>query len=90
MTDAERLDFLAGQVHALMGFAQAVISTHHAPERLARHLDSIGQMALARAEGTLVSDDYVDGVQDVQNRLKRGVEIALGQREARNSTDRSG
>jgi hypothetical protein len=80
MTEAEKkIEFLGGQIHALMGFALAVINTHPAPARLSRNLDFVGQTTLAHAEGSLVTDAYVDGVQDVQDRLKRGVEMALQQ-----------
>jgi hypothetical protein len=80
MTDDE-LEFIAGQVHALMGFALAVIDAHPAPARLAQSIDSIGQVTLARAEGVLVSDRYIDGIQNVMDRLRYGVETALGRQE---------
>ena len=79
MTESEKIQFLGGQVHALIGFALAIIHTHPAPVRLPRHLDFVGQITLARAEGSLVSDEYLDGVQDVQNRLTHAVETALRQ-----------
>jgi hypothetical protein len=77
MTESEKIEFLAGQIHALMGFALAVINTHPSPAQLSRHLDFAGEITLARAEGTLVSDHYVEGLQNVQDRLRRGVETAL-------------
>jgi hypothetical protein len=40
MTDSEKLEFLAGRVHALVGFATAVITSHPNPMVLARHLES--------------------------------------------------
>lgn len=80
MTEAEKIEFLGGQAHALVGFALAVIYAHPAPAELARYLDLVGPATLARAEGEPVPDEYVAGVQDVQDRLRRGVEMALAQR----------
>jgi hypothetical protein len=79
MTDSEKLEFLAGQVHALMGFAMAVITSHPNRSLLAEHFEKIAEINLARAEGELVSDDYVDGVLDVKERLKRTLETVLVQ-----------
>ena len=76
MTDSEKIEFLAGQVHALMGFAIAIITTSADPTRLARHLDFVGEITLARTEGASVPDSYVEGVQDIQDRLTRAVETA--------------
>jgi len=76
------IQFLAGQVHALMGFALAIINTHPSPRTLARQLDLVGQVTLARSEASTVSDDFVEGVQNVQDRLETGVQIALGRRAA--------
>jgi hypothetical protein len=89
MTDSEnrKLEFIGGQVHALMGFALAVIDTHPAPARLAQSIDSIGQITLARAEGILVSDRYIDGIQNVMGRLRRGLETALAHQEPHNSDE---
>ncbi len=80
MTDSEKIEFLAGRVHALLGFAMAVITSHPNPSLLAQHLEKIGEVNLARAEAEPVSDDYVDGVLDIKDRLKRAVETVLGQK----------
>lgn len=86
MTESEKIEFLGGQVHALMGFAIAVITTNADPAKLARHLDFVGQVTLARTENDLVSDTYIEGIQDVQDRLKRAVETALKQRAGPNKS----
>jgi hypothetical protein len=80
MTDSEKIEFLAGRVHALLGFATAVITSHPNPSILAQHLEKIGEINLARAESETVSDDYVEGVLDIKNRLKRAVETVLAQK----------
>ena len=81
MTDSEKLDFLGGQVHALMGFALAAIKAHHDLAKFAWHFDSVGKTTLKRVEATLTSESYVDGVKDVQDRLGRGIGISLGRQE---------
>lgn len=80
MTDSEKIEFLGGQVHALIGFATAIIIADPTPARLQKYLDYVGEINLARAEGALVSESYVEGVLDVKDRLKRAVETALKQR----------
>ena len=80
MTETEKIEFLGGQVHALIGFATAMITADDNPERLQKHLNIIGEVSLARAEGSLVPESYIDGVLDVRDRLRRAVEMALKQR----------
>jgi hypothetical protein len=79
MTDSEKLEFLAGRVHGLIGFATAIITSHPNLGVLAHHLKTVGEINLARAETELVSDEYVRGVEDVKGRVERAVEIALAQ-----------
>jgi hypothetical protein len=76
----EKIEFIAGQVHALMAFAQAVISTHPNLALLARHLDHIGTINLAHAETSPVHEEYVLGVEDIRGRLKEAVTNAAAQR----------
>jgi hypothetical protein len=80
MTESEKIEFLAGRVHALLGFATAVITSHPNPTVLAQHLEKIGEINLARAETEPVAEEYVDGVLDIKNRLKNAVEMTLAQR----------
>jgi hypothetical protein len=79
MTDDEKLEFLAGQVHALVGFAPAVITSHPNLGVLARHLEKVGQINSVSAETSLASDAYVEGVRNMQDRLKAIVEMASAQ-----------
>jgi hypothetical protein len=64
----------------LIGFATALITSHPNLALLAEHLEKAGELNLARAESTPVSDAYVEGVLEVKDRLRKLVEIALGQR----------
>jgi hypothetical protein len=80
MTSEEKIAFLGGQVHALIGFATALITSHPNLALLAEHLEKAGELNLARAESMPVADVYVEGVLDVKDRLREIVEIASGQR----------
>lgn len=86
MTDSEKIEFLGGQVHALIGFATAIILADRDPVRLGRYLDYVGQINLAKAEGVAVPDIYVEGVQDIRDRLASAVETALAHRVNPNET----
>jgi hypothetical protein len=76
----EKIEFVVGQVHALVGFAQAVISSHPNLAVLARHLDHVGTVNLAHAETAAVHEEYVLGVEDIRDRLKEAVANAVAQR----------
>ena len=80
MNNSEKIEFLGGQVHALIGFATAVITASDDLAYLARHLDFVSQTNLVKAENALVDEMYVEGVLDVQKRLKSAVETALAHR----------
>jgi hypothetical protein len=88
MTDSEKLEFLAGQVHALVGFGLAAINTHPSLASLARHLDLAEKATLARVEASAATHDYVDGLRDVFDRLKTGLESARALRKKRNKPRR--
>jgi hypothetical protein len=79
--EARRIDFLAGQVHSLIGFALAMVNTHPDPAKLQKHLEAADLAAVSVAGGLLVSDDFLKGMEDVAVRLRVSVETAL-QRQA--------
>ena len=76
----EKIEFLGGEVHALVGFAHAVIASHPNLAVLARHLDQIGTVNLATAETAAVREEYVLGVEDIRDRLKSSATSLLAQR----------
>jgi hypothetical protein len=80
MNQSEKIEFLGGQVHALVGFAQAVILSHPNLAELAQHLEQIGTANLAAAETAAVREEYVLGVEDIRDRLKLAVTSALARR----------
>jgi hypothetical protein len=68
--------FLAGQVHALVGFCVTLINTHPSPADLSLHLDAVEQITLAHVESTLVIEDFLHGVRNVFDRLRTAVASA--------------
>jgi len=76
MTDTgetENVGFLAGQVHALVGFCVTIINTHPWPADLSQHIEAVEHVTLARVESTLVIENFLDGVRNVFDRLKTAV-----------------
>jgi len=74
--ETENVRFLAGQVHALVGFCVTIINTHPSPAELSLHLDAVEHVTLARAESTLVIEDFLHGVRNVFDRLRTAVASA--------------
>jgi DNA-binding GntR family transcriptional regulator len=77
MTEAEKIEYLGGQVHALVGFAVAVITADEAPQRLARYIELLSEINAAKTAASLASDTYLEGLDNVQSRLKQAVETAV-------------
>jgi len=71
--ETQNVRFLAGQVHALVGFCVTLINTHPSPADLSLHLDAIEQVTLARVESTLVIEEFLHGVRNVFDRLRAAV-----------------
>jgi hypothetical protein len=80
MDQNEKIEFLGGQMHALVGFAHAVITSHPNLAVLAQHLDEIGKVNLATAETSAVPEEYVLGVEDIRDRLRAAVTSTLAHR----------
>jgi hypothetical protein len=74
--ETENMRFVAGQVHALVGFCVTLINTHPAPADLSLHLDAVEQITLAHVESTLVIEDFLHGVRNVFDRLRTAVASA--------------
>jgi hypothetical protein len=87
MTAEEKIEFLAGQVHGLIGFCSAIINDHPSPARLSRWLDESEQLNLAHVESTLVREEYLYGLRDVMDRLQKAVANARA-RQTRPTQDR--
>ena len=91
MNEKEKLEFVAGQVHMLVGFLLAVIDVHPAVDELAGLFETFEQVTLANTEATLISECYLDGQLDISRRLKRRLktasEKAQAQQEAHKARD---
>jgi hypothetical protein len=79
--ESENVHYIAGQVHALVGFCVAVINSHPSPEMLGLHLDAVEHVTLAHVESTLVMEDFLEGVRNVFDRLKAAVADAEARQE---------
>jgi hypothetical protein len=88
--ETENLRFLAGQVHALVGFCVTLINTHPSPGELSLHLDAVEQVTLARVESTLVIEDFLHGVRNVFDRLRAAVVSAETRQANHRETGRRG
>jgi hypothetical protein len=67
--------------HALVGFCIAVINTHPSPAELRLHIEAAEHVTLAKAESTLVLEDFLEGVRNVFDRLKTAVADAEARQE---------
>jgi hypothetical protein len=81
--ETENVHFIAGQVHALVGFCVAVINSHPSPEMLGLHLDAVEHVTLAHVESTLVMEDFLEGTRNVFDRLRAAVADAEARQEER-------
>jgi hypothetical protein len=69
MLDADRLDYLAGQVHALLTFACAAIEAHPDPLLLRRKFERLQEIALSKTEPARVKEVYLDGQRETHESL---------------------
>lgn len=69
MTDADRLNYLAGQVHTLLTFAGAIIKAHENPLILKDQFLRLDQVALSQSEATTVQEAYLEGQRDMVKSL---------------------
>jgi hypothetical protein len=79
MDQSEKIEFLAGEVHALMGFATAIVMTHPDISELAEQIEQTAQANLALAEGSVVPDEFVEGVQHIWDRIRKAIKTSQAQ-----------
>ena len=65
MTDADRLDFVAGQVHGLKTIIAALIPISSNREYARQEIAKASLAATGRTGSTSVSDEFLAGLQDV-------------------------
>jgi hypothetical protein len=66
--------FIAGQVHALVTFAQVLASLHPDRDALLVHFSAAEQIGLAKVENQLASPFLVKGYQDAIDHIRRAIE----------------
>jgi hypothetical protein len=71
MDDSERIQFIGGQVLALMHFATVLINTHPNRASLRKHFEFVKQVGLAKVEGQPVPDAYLDGMNEVHEQIEK-------------------
>lgn len=69
MTDSDRLNYLAGQVHTLLTFAGALIKAHPTPFILKDQFMRLEQIALSQSESTTVQEAYLEGQREMGESL---------------------
>lgn len=83
MTDAERIDYLTGQVVALKGFCIALIASHPDPELLGHAIERTGEQAVALALPTSASDALLAGLANIQTALEGTLQLRRGAQESK-------
>ncbi|ABE39033.1 hypothetical protein [Rhodopseudomonas pseudopalustris] len=77
----DKLDFMNGQVKALLNFANAVIKAHPAPEQLRHHFETIARANPTSPEGLSLSEAYVDGMTDIDRKIAVALEHVIASRQ---------
>ncbi|KPF92369.1 hypothetical protein NML43_02230 [Rhodopseudomonas palustris] len=73
----DKIDFMNGQIKALLNFANAVIKAHPAPDKLRHHFETIARADPNSPEGLSLSEAYVDGMHDIDRKIAVALEHAI-------------
>jgi hypothetical protein len=65
----DKIDFMNGQIKALVNFATAVIRSHPSPETLRHQFETIARAEPNSPEGLSLSEAYVDGIADIDRQI---------------------
>ena len=69
MSDTDRIDFLQGQIQALVAFSFAMIEAHPDRRSLLAYVSQNLEVALAKISGAAVPEPVVEGLEDMKTRL---------------------
>ncbi len=69
MRDADRQEYLQGQVQALLACVFAMIKSHHDIEKLAPCLDQALEACLAKLSGDAHPDAMIEGIEDIKSKV---------------------
>jgi hypothetical protein len=65
----DKIDFMSGQIKALLNFATAVIRSHPSPAILRHQFEAIARAEPNSPEGLSLSEAYVDGIADIDRQI---------------------
>ena len=68
--------FLAGQIHALLTFAQVLAMNHPNPRQLLSEFEAAEQVGLANTENQLANERLVEGYQFAVGQIRKALAIA--------------
>jgi hypothetical protein len=71
MPELDKLDYLYGQVNALLAFAVASIQFHPDPEKLREGFSRSSELSESNAMNAAVSEDYLRGQRETSEALER-------------------
>lgn len=73
----DKIDYLDGQLKALLNFVGVLIKAHPAPKVLQQHFAAATQSEPDSPEDLSVSDAYLDGLTEVDRRIKELIAEAV-------------
>jgi hypothetical protein len=73
---AYTIPYLAGEVHALLLFGEAIVHVFPKRGELGRELETAEQVGLARLEVTALNDAFLEGFQFAMKRLRETLQAA--------------
>jgi hypothetical protein len=76
----DKIDYLDGQLKALLNFVAALIKAHPAPDVLQKHFATSTASEPDSPEDLSVSDAYLDGLTEVDRRIKLLIQQAVERR----------
>jgi hypothetical protein len=76
----DKIDYLDGQLKALLNFVAVLIKAHPAPDVLQKHFAAATASEPDSPEDLSVSDAYLDGLTEVDRRLKGLIQQAVERR----------
>jgi hypothetical protein len=75
MPELDKLDYLYGQVNALLAFAAASIQYHPEPEKLREGFRRSAALSETNAMNLAVSEDYLRGQREMSEGLEKVFQI---------------
>jgi hypothetical protein len=77
----DKIDFMNGQIKALVNFATVLIQSHPTPTALRHHFETVARSDPSSPEGLSISEAYVDGMADIDRQLAVALERVIAQRD---------